>query len=284
VRDLLTAWRDRTWPHRLLAGPWRAEPARVVAVAGASERAGTTTVAALLATAYAEPRRGRVVVVDARSGVGPLGERFGPGAGGAVPASDPDVWPALAPCLERTAEGLWTVIGDHDPARPAGPSDPADPDGPTGRELMALQAALATLSPHFAVIVLDCGDQAGPVGRFLLGLAHSRLLVAPASVDGVLAAAAAADRLELSARPDAAARTLVGLIGTRGPVAAGGARAEALLRGRGVEVRWFPPDRALAAGGCPALAELSAELRAATLAAAADLLRRAAPGRGAAPM
>ncbi len=266
LRELLAGWRDRTWPHRLLAGQ-RPEPASVVAVAGVAPRSGTTTVAALLATAYAEPRRGRVVVVEAGPGVGRLGERLAVTAGSTVPelAAAPglDSWPVLAPYLEPAAAGLWTVAAGVPGA--AGAAEP---------ELLASQAALAALSPHFAVIVIDCGHQAGTQARFLLGLAHARMLVGTASVDGLLAAAAALDRLEVSHRPEAAARTLVGLVATRDRAGLHPAEAGALLRARGGEVRWFPHDPALAGGGPLALAGLPAGLRAATVGAAADLLRR----------
>jgi MinD-like ATPase involved in chromosome partitioning or flagellar assembly len=265
LRGLLAGWRDRTWPHRLLAGQ-RPEPASVVAVAGVAPRSGTTTVATLLATAYAEPRCGRVVVVEAGPGVGRLGERLAVPAGSMVPeltvAPGLDSWPVLAPYLEPAAEGLWTVAAGEGAAGAAEP------------ELLTSQAALAVLSPHFAVIVLDCGHQAGTQARFMLGLAQARLLVGTASVDGLLAAAAALDRLELSHRPDAAARTLVGLVATCDRAGVHPAEAGALLRARGGEVRWFPHDPALAGGGPIALAELSAGLRAATVGAAAELLRR----------
>jgi MinD-like ATPase involved in chromosome partitioning or flagellar assembly len=235
-----------------------------------SARAGTTTLAALLATAYVEPGRGRVVVVEAGAGVGQLGQRLAVSAGSTVAeiAAAPglDSWPVLAPYLEQTAAGLWTVTAGD---RAAGTATPDE------SSLLASQAALAALSPHLAVAVVDCGHQAGPQARFLLGLAHARLLVATASVDGVLAAAAAVDRLELSGRPDLAARTLVGLVGTRAGAGVDVGVASALLRVRGGEVRWFPHDPALAGGGPTALAELSGGLRAATLGAAAELLRRA---------
>lgn len=264
MRELLTAWRDRTWPHRLLAGQ-PAEPAGVVAVAGAAARAGTTTMAALLATAYAEPGRGRVVVIDAGAGIGQLAARLTVTADGTVVAPGVDSWPVLAPHLERTAGGPWTLAA----------AAPAAAGAPPGSDLLAAQAVLAALSPHFAVAVLDCGELVGLQARFLLGLAHSRLVVARASVDGVLAAAAAADRLELAARPDAAARTLTGLVGTRDRAGSDAAATGALLRARGAEVRWFPYDPALAGGGPIGLADLSGGLRAATLGAAAELLRRA---------
>ena len=270
MRELLADWRDRTWPHRLLAGQ-RPEPASVVAVAGGSARAGTTTVVALLATAYAEPGRGRVVVVDAGAGMAQLASQLTVTAGGTVVAPGVDSWSLLAQHLERTAGGVWTVA----PAAQAVATGTADAGGPPEADLLAAQAVLAALSPHFAVAVLDCGQQAAPQARFLLGLAHARLLVAAASVDGVLAAAAAADRLELSSRPDLAAHTLVGLVGTRAGPGVDVGVASALLRTRGGEVRWFPYDPALAGGGPIALAELSGGLRATTLAAAAELLRRA---------
>jgi hypothetical protein len=251
VRDLLTGWRDRTWPHRLLPGHRWQEPADVVAVAGVSERAGATTLAVLLAAVYAGPGRGRVLVTDAASGLGRLGEVLAGRSDGQVSLPGADSWAVLAPHLERTAEGCWTVIADG-----AGPAD-------AEAEPLACQLALAALSPHFAVVVLDCGWLAVPRSRFFLGLADSRVLATPATVEGVLAAAAALDRLP----------ALVGLVGTPDPRAVDLASASRLLTGRGGTLHELPHDPVLAAGGDAVPDALSPDLREATLALATALLR-----------
>lgn len=256
MRDLLAGWRDRTWPHRLLDGHRWQEPADVVAVAGVSERAGATTLAVLLAAVYAGPGRGRVLVTDAGTGLSRLGELLAGRSDGQV--SLPGEWAVLAPHLERTAEGCWTITADG----PAADDAEAEP--------LACQLALAALSPHFAVVVLDCGWLAVPRSRFFLGLADARVLATPATVEGVLAAGMALDRLQ---DRDA----VVGLVGTADPRAVDLHSARHLLSARGGTLHELPHDPGLAANGPAVPDALTPALREATLALATDLLRRGRP-------
>lgn len=249
--------RDRARPQRIPAVPpltprrtsgssrARAEDsnlpagaARWIAVAGVGSGAGATTLTALLSSVYAAHRRYRIVALDANPVGGALATRLATAGAGTVAdiaAAAPDLnsFKRLSPYLDQTTEGSWAVSGR------------------TGvvPEVMQCRDAIAALSGFFAVGVVDCGPIGQPVADALLTTVHARVLVAPVTVEGVLAAAAALDWLGAHEESDVPWHCGVVLVSTAQRPDTDVGWAARLLTGRGGRVVPMPYDPGLVAGG-----------------------------------
>lgn len=231
-------------------------------MAGVCGRAGTTTLTALLGATYAAHRRYRIVVVDADPTGGTLGVRLSGGTSSTmaeIAAAAPELtsFSRLAPYVERTGAGVWAVAG------PAA-------------DLIECRAAVAALSPFFAVGVLDCGTIGQPQAGSLLDAAHAQLLVAPMTVNGVLDAAGALDWLGVPDDAEARARCAAALVSTSPQPGTDLGRAVGLLTGRGARVVPVPYDPSLDVGGPYQLSAVSDGARAAVRRLATEMLARAA--------
>lgn len=238
---------------------------RWVAVIGADRDAGTTTVAALLSLAYATHRRYRVVAVDAQSTAGALGTRLATrGAAGIaqVAAADVSSFDALSPYLDQSAEGMWALTGTTSTA--------PDPE--------QCRVAIGTLSQHFAVGVLDCGPLGSPLVETMLDLAHTHLLVAPATAEGVLSAACALDWLGARQNTTEPWHCGVALVSTSRHPDTDVGWATRLLTGRGGRAIPVPYDSGLVAGRISP-ASVSDGTWAAARRLASEMLSRAARPR-----
>ena len=208
---------------------------RRVAVRGVRGGAGATTVAALLATAYALRRRDAVLAVDAVPELGWLAWRLG-----IAPDDDRDLDAAVGPVVNAPVtsfEQLYVL-----PCTPAGLR--VLPGG-TGAGRVTAARAIALLARHFAVAVLDqpplTSPEPTPTGDAARTAPHVIALVAPASPDGV--------RRVLAALPEGSAGPVVVLVSQdrRGEGVRIG-RALDAVRDAGGQPYHLPYDRHLAAG------------------------------------
>ena len=237
--------------------------ARWVSVAGVCPAAGTSTVSALLSQFYASFQRYRIVAVDVHPDDGPLGTTSP--AGFAEVAATSGSFAELASCLGRSAQGPWVLTGGT-----RSPTESAE-----------CQGALDILSRFFAVGVVDCGTIGAAISEALLERADAALLVAPATIDGVLAAARALDSLATRRPATADWHAGIALVPTVPQLGHDARLAARLLSERGARVFRFPNDAALACGQVN-LASVSDGVRAATGRLGADMLSHAAAGRGSA--
>jgi MinD-like ATPase involved in chromosome partitioning or flagellar assembly len=235
--------------------------------------AGKTTVATLLATTLASSRHDRVLAVDAAPDLGSLALRAG--------ASSPRPAATLGRSvrslrgfaeaelnLGRGDSGLWLLTGAD------------DEDGRL--DLPAYQSAVAALSRFFAVLVTDCGpDPGSELNLGILVDTHALALVTPATVDGVVGAHQALDRLRRTPAADLVARTVV-VLSTQTPHTEGVdlRRGTRTLASHGVRVARLPYDRHLAAGARIHPNLLGDRTRTAAIGLAADLLSFAVSDRG----
>jgi MinD-like ATPase involved in chromosome partitioning or flagellar assembly len=247
---------------------------RRLAVLSGRGGAGKTTVATLLATTLAGSRHDRVLAVDAAPDLGSLALRAGaasPHPLAAFARAAPPVrgFADVEPHLGRGDGGLWLLTGG------GGAGERLD--------LPAWQAAVAALSRYFAVLVTDCGpDPASRLNLGILGDAHALALVTPATVDGVVGAHQAIDRLRAGPAAALVQRTVV-VLSTQTPHTEGvdlkrGART---LASQGVRVARLPYDRHLAAGARIHPDLLGERTRVAAIGLAGDLLTFAMSDRGA---
>ncbi len=239
--------------------------ARWIAVAGVGERAGTTTITAMLSTIYAAHRRYRIIAVDANPVGGAFGARLAaPGAATVadVAAAAPELasFKRLEPYLDKTTEGLWAVAGK----------------AATAPDVTQCQDACRALSAHFAVGIVDCGAIGHPVADGLLQSSHARLLVAPVTVEAVLGAATALDWLGSRDNPDSAWHCGVALVSTQQRPDTDVGWAARLLRGRGGRVIPVPYDPGLVGGALITPAAVSDGVLGAVRRLATEMLSRSA--------
>lgn len=284
--DLLrpAAWAGR-WPGRLAGwvgttvAPVTRETRQAVAVAAALRRpvttgrriavvsvrggAGKSTVALLLASAFAYHRPDRVLAVDADPGFGSLALRAGlPSAGaprsvesstGTVPAA------GGAPGPVRSSGGLWVLPGGR---------------GSAHRRRAARGPTLAELARSFTITVID-GTSDSLLAASVADV-HALVVVAPATVDGVLTTSAALGDLRDGPRSGQLARTV--LVFSAASPQAGTLRlgpAAHCVAVPGLPVLTLPHDRHLATGGRVDPGRLGAATRLAVLRLGAVVLRLA---------
>jgi MinD-like ATPase involved in chromosome partitioning or flagellar assembly len=155
---------------------------RRIAVLGIRGGSGKSTVASLLASAYATHRGDRVLAVDADPDLGSLGLRLGANSPTSLVSLGrvPRVWQTVDEaerCLGRAPSGAWILAGERGTA------------GPESVMPNAYLGVLHGISRYFAVTVVDAG--AGMVTRLnqsVLADAHAIVLATPASIDGVVSA------------------------------------------------------------------------------------------------
>jgi MinD-like ATPase involved in chromosome partitioning or flagellar assembly len=153
---------------------------RRIAVLGVRGGSGKSTVASLLASAYATHRGDRVLAVDADPDLGSLGLRLGATSPTSLVSLGrvPRVWQTLDEaerCLGRAPSGAWLLSGDRDTATP----ESVTPNAYLG--------VLHGISRYFAVTVVDAGaGMVTQLNQSVLGDAHAIVLATPASIDGVV--------------------------------------------------------------------------------------------------
>jgi len=240
---------------------------RQIVVTGVRGGAGKSTLAALLGSVYAHYRPDPVLVVEADSTLGTLPVRLG-------------------------VESLrWTV---EDLARVVAPSMRFDqitgylaelPEGgwllPCTRGQIGAQVSwksyemvAVALRRYFAVTVVDCESLPGELARSAMAGAQARVIVAPATLEGVTSTRPVLEWMASLPRPMLPS-TVVALVATSPDTVLDPAAATEYLAVDGVRVVAVPYDRHLAAGGAIRLPLLARGTRDGVAALAAEVLGRA---------
>ncbi|WP_010277102.1 MULTISPECIES: hypothetical protein [unclassified Streptomyces] len=240
---------------------------RVLAVTSLRGGAGKSTVAALLTRTYAHYRHDPVLGLEADAALGTLPLRLGART---VRWTVGDLADVLTPetrltdvtgYLVQLEEGGWLL--------PASRGQVGNPLA--GRTYYTVALALRR---HFGVTVVDCDSLPGQVARTALGTAHARVLVAPATAEGVHGTRQVLDWL-LGLLPAARENTVVVLNATSPDATLDPATARAHLGEPGVPVVLLPYDRHLGQGGPVHTDHLGEAARGTALRLAAEALGRA---------
>ncbi|MGX2995040.1 hypothetical protein JNUCC64_12190 [Streptomyces sp. JNUCC 64] len=244
---------------------------RQIVVTSIRGGAGKTTVTALLSRTFNHFRHDPVLTLEADAALGTLPARLG---------VDRLRWTCadLAPVL-RPSMGLTDVTGYLVPLDDGGWLLP----GSQGRigariDVAAYRAVTVALRRYFGVTLVDCDTLPGEVARTALDTAQARVLVAPATAEGVASTGAVLDWLD--SLPVAVLPRTVVVLTSPSPDAAPDADAAAgeLARG-GAGVVVLPYDRHLASGGVIRADHLGAATRRAATRLAAEAMRRAVGAR-----
>ncbi|WP_313904717.1 type VII secretion protein [Streptomyces sp. SLBN-118] len=233
--------------------------------------AGKTTVAALLSRTFNHYRHDPVLTLEADAALGTLPMRLGAES---VRWSLADLAQIARPSMQLTditgylvplEDGGWLLPGSQ---------------GRIGArvDIATYRTVMVALRRYFGVTVVDCETLPGEVARTALDTAHARVLVTPATAEGVASTRAVLDWLT-SLPVSVLSSTVVALTVATPHAALDTTAAVKQLRETGVEVVTLPYDRHLAAGGAIRTPLLCAQTRQATTSLAAEVLQRAAGAR-----
>ncbi|MGW0556030.1 MinD/ParA family ATP-binding protein [Streptomyces sp. NPDC002926] len=241
---------------------------RHIAVTSIRGGAGKSTVSALLSRIFNHYRHDPVLTLEADTALGTLPVRLGVES---VRWSCADLARILKPSMQLTdITGYLVPLEDGGWLLPAG-------QGRVGAQLDIRTYRLVTMAlrRYFGVTVVDCESLPGDIARTAVDTAHGRVLVAPATVEGVVGARTVLDWMAGLPRT-ALPGTVVALTSVSPDMTTDLKAASRHLQETGVPVIGIPYDRHLAAGG-PVRTDLlgQATRQSATL-LAAEVLRRAA--------
>jgi MinD-like ATPase involved in chromosome partitioning or flagellar assembly len=241
---------------------------RQIVVTSVRGGAGKSTVAALLGSAFARYRPDPVLIMEADPALGTLPVRLG------------------APALRWTVADLAGVVGPqmrfdqiigYLVALPEGGWLLPGSRGQIGAQvsLESYQRVIVALRHYFAVTVVDCETLPGELARSAMSAAQARVLVAPATVEGVTSTRPVLEWMAGMPRP-MLSRTVVALVSTSPDTALDLAETVRYLSvSDGVSVMAVPYDRHLAAGGAIRLPALGHHTRDSALRLSAEVLARA---------
>ncbi len=245
---------------------------RQIAVSSIRGGAGKTTVAALLNLTFAHYRQDPVLAVEADPALGSLPIRLGAES---VRWTCADVAHVVSPSMQfaevtgylvQLPEGGWLLPGSQ--GRIGTPLD-----------IRAYRTVTMALRRYFGVTVVDCETLPGELARTALDTVQARVLVAPATLEGVASTRTVLDWMAAVPRPMLPG-TVVALTEPSPDTALDLDVARAHLAESGVEVMAIPYDRHLAAGGAIRTGLLAHSTRLAAGRLAAALLDRAVRDRG----
>lgn len=245
---------------------------RQIAVSSIRGGAGKTTVAALLNLTFAHYRQDPVLAVEADPALGSLPIRLGAES---VRWTCADVAQVVSPSMQfaevtgylvQLPEGGWLLPGSQ--GRIGTPLD-----------IRAYRTVTMALRRYFGVTVVDCETLPGELARTALDTVQARVLVAPATLEGVASTRTVLDWMAAVPRPMLPG-TVVALTESSPDTALDLDVARAHLAESGVEVMAIPYDRHLAAGGAIRTGLLAHSTRLAAGRLAAALLDRAVRDRG----
>jgi MinD-like ATPase involved in chromosome partitioning or flagellar assembly len=241
---------------------------RQIVITSVRGGAGKSTVAALLGLAFARYRPDPVLIMEADPALGTLPVRLG------------------APTLRWTVEDLAAVVGPqmrfdqvigYLVGLPEGGWLLPGSRGQIGAQvsLDSYQKVIVALRRFFAVTVVDCETLPGELARSAMSAAQARVLVAPATVEGVTSARPILEWMAGMPRPMLNG-TVVALVSTSPDAALDLDEAARYLRvAEGVSVMAVPYDRHLAAGGAIRMPALDQGTRDCATRLASDILGRA---------
>jgi MinD-like ATPase involved in chromosome partitioning or flagellar assembly len=236
---------------------------RRIAVTSVRGGAGTSAVAALLASVYTARRADAVLAADATPDGGALAGRLGLPGAGTMATLAPRLLAAqgadlreLTQLLPRTATGLWVL-----------------PGGAPGQPRLARDVT-RVLSRLFAICVTDCGQGDSPASREVLAEAHAVVVVALATADGVRSTCDALDRVAGGDRAASLSRVVIALVRVSTD-ALPDSSARGVSARYGVPVVTIPHDRHLATAAALTPSQIGARTLVETTRLAALALARA---------
>ena len=243
---------------------------RQIAVTSIRGGAGKTTVAALLGATYTHYRRDPVLLLEAEPALGTLPIRAGADE---IRWTFDEISALVSPSMPfdqvlgyllKLPAGGWLLPGSR---------------GQIGArlDLAAYQSVAMALRRYFAITVVDCESLPGELARSALSAAQSRVLVAPATVEGVTSTRTVLSWMSSLPRPMLPS-TVVVLTETSPRPEIDVDKARAHLGLDGVEVMRLPYDRHLAAGGRIDTDRIARSTREQVTQLAAGLLDRAVRG------
>ncbi|MGI5338016.1 type VII secretion protein [Streptomyces sp. CA-181903] len=244
---------------------------RQIAVTGIRGGAGKTTVTALLGRTYAHFRQDPVLMLEADAALGTLPARLGA----------PDVrWTCgdlariITPSMQLTdVTGYLVQLPGRGWLLP----------GSQGRvgarlELAEYRAVMLALRRYFGITVVDCDSLPSELSRTALVAAQARVLVTPATAEGMAATRAVLDWMVTLRRGGMLRRTVVVVTEGTPHTAIDFSVAREALGVDGVSVRALPYDRHLAAGGVVRSELLARRTHDEVTELAADVLTRSLTG------
>ena len=244
---------------------------RQIVVTSIRGGAGKTTVSALLGRTLEHYRHDPVLTLEADPALGTLPVRLGAPAvrwtcGDLARIVDPSMQLTdITGYLVQLPDGGWLLPGSQ--GRVGTRLDPAD----YGSVVVALRR-------FFAMTVVDCETLPSELARTALAAAHARVLVAPATLEGVTSTRSVLDWMAGLPRPLMLPGTVVVLASHSPHMTIDLDAAAAHLRLEGVRVLPLPYDRHLAAGGAIRTSLLAGATREAAGELAAELVNRAVHG------
>ncbi|MEW2550063.1 type VII secretion protein [Streptomyces sp. NPDC047002] len=228
---------------------------------------GKTTVAALLSRTFNHYRHDPVLTLEADAALGTLAGRLGAGP---VRWTTADLAGIVKPSMRLTdVTGYLVPLDDGGWLLPGSKGDVG-----ARIDVPAYRTVMVALRRYFAVTVVDCESVPGEVARTALDTAHTRVLAAPATVEGVASTRAVLDWMASLPVP-VLPSTVVALTCVAPHQVLDTERAAAELRATGAEVIVLPYDRHLAGGGALRTELLGARTRLAATTLAAHALDRA---------
>ncbi|WEO96032.1 hypothetical protein A6P39_019430 [Streptomyces sp. FXJ1.172] len=247
---------------------------RQIVVTSIRGGAGKTTVAALLGRTYAHYRKDPVLMLEADTALGTLPARLGATK---VRWTAADLAHIVNPSMQLTDVcGYLVQLPDRSWLLP----------GSQGRvgsrlELVEYRTVMVALRRYFGITVVDCDSLPSELSRTALAAAQARVLVTPATAEGVTSTRAVLDWMASVQRPRMLARTVVVLAATSPHMTLDLSAASAHLKLEGVTVLKLPYDRHLAVGGPIRTDLLGQATREATTELAAEVLSKATSHRSA---
>ncbi len=247
---------------------------RQIAVSSIRGGAGKSTVAALLALTFAHYRSDPVLAVEADPALGTLPHRLGARE---VRWSGSDLAQIVDPSMLITdltgyllpfAGGGWLLPGSQGAIG-------------TRLDIDTYRVVMTSLRRHFAATVVDCETLPAEVARTALVTTHARVLVTPATPEGVAATRSVLDWIG-GLHPGLLPTTVVVLTHSSPDSGVDVRKAAEHLGAGGAAVLPLPYDRHLAAGGAIRTELLGERTREAAARIAAEAMNRAAsrdPGR-----
>ncbi|MFI5566469.1 hypothetical protein ACIA6T_03640 [Streptomyces sp. NPDC051740] len=240
---------------------------RVVAVTSIRGGVGKSTVSALLGRTLNHYRHDPVLTLEADAALGTLPVRMGAEA---VRWTLADLAPILHPSMRLTdVTGYLVPVSDGGWLLPASRGRVGPP-----LDMVSYRKVTLALRRYFAVSVVDCETLPGEVARTAMDTAHARVVVAPATAEGVGATRQVLDWLARLPH-SALATTVVALVSNTPDTLLDDKTAAGHLKEAGVTVVTVPYDRHLAGGGPIRTDLLAHTTRQAALRLAAEVMERA---------
>lgn len=241
---------------------------RQIVVTSIRGGAGKTTVSALLGRTYAHYRQDPVLMLEADPALGTLPARLGATK---VRWTTSDLARILDPSMQLTdVVGYLVQLPDRGWLLPGS-------QGRVGNrlELDEYRSVMVALRRYFGITVVDCDTLPSELSRTALAAAQARVLVTPATAEGITSTRAVLDWMVSLGRPRLLEGTVVLVAASSPHMTLDVTAASEHLRVDGVKVLTLPYDRHLATGGRIHTDLLGQATREAVTELAADVLTRA---------